>query len=500
MRYVSTRDKKLRLSPEEAIVTGLSRDGGLFVPDVIPAVHRSSLEGMVNMSYQQRAVYVMGYFLDSFSTAELTEYAQRAYGADRFDDPRVAPVVKVGEKTHFLELWHGPTAAFKDMALQMLPHLLSASLKKTGEDKTVCILTATSGDTGKAALEGFADVAQTRIIVFYPKRGVSEIQELQMVSQKGANVGVFGVKGNFDDAQAGVKAIFSDPDFRQVLADKGYMLSSANSINWGRLLPQIVYYFSAYCDMVRSGAVKMGDPVNVCVPTGNFGNILSAWYAMQMGLPVKKLICASNENNVLTDFIKTGTYDRNRKFYVTTSPSMDILVSSNLERLIFEMTDRNDAEVKGYMQELADKGRYTVRPAVRRRIGEVFSGYYCTDQEAAAAIRYLKNELGYLCDTHTAVAFCCLQKYKDEQNDDTPAIVASTANPFKFCPAVMDALKVSTDKSGVALIEDMEKKLGVKAPKNLSELKNAAVRFNWVIRKEEMQSVVDRLLKPQEKK
>ncbi len=496
---MSTRDKKLRLLPEEAIVRGLSREGGLFVPEMIPNLQQVSLEGMVQMSYQQRAVYVLSRFLETFTTAELTSFAGKAYGAGKFDDPKVAPVKKVGKSTYFLELWHGPTSAFKDMALQMLPHLLTASLKKTGEKNTVCILTATSGDTGKAALEGFCNVPQTRILVFYPKDGVSEVQELQMVSQRGRNVGVFGVRGNFDDAQTGVKQIFSDESFRDTLAKKGYILSSANSINWGRVLPQLVYYVSAYCDLVRDGHINMGEQINVAVPTGNFGNILAAWYVRQMGLPIKRLICASNSNNVLTDFIRTGTYDRNRRFYATTSPSMDILVSSNLERLIFELSGRNDSEVSAYMQELSKSGKYTVRSALRRKIGESFSGQFCDDSDAAAAIQYLYRNQNYLTDTHTAVAFCCLQKYRNESGDDTPAVVVSTASPFKFCSSVLEALGIEPQTSGASLIGEMEELLLAKAPKGLSGLKDAAVRFNWVIGKENMLEVVDKMLKPQRK-
>ncbi len=496
MRYMSTRDRKLRLLPEEAIVMGLSRDGGLFVPEMIPPLQAGALESLVQMSYNQRAVYIMSRFLDTFSSAELTAFTSQAYGGDKFDDPRVAPVRAVGDGTYFLELWHGPTSAFKDMALQMLPQLLYASLGKTGEKRTVSILTATSGDTGKAALEGFCDVPQTRIVVFYPKKGVSRIQELQMVTQRGSNVGVFGVKGNFDDAQAGVKSIFSDADLREKLSEKGYVLSSANSINWGRVLPQIVYYISAYCDLVQAGDISLGDVINIVVPTGNFGNILAGWYAAQMGLPVKRFICASNSNNVLTDFIRTGVYDKNRKFYTTTSPSMDILVSSNLERLLFELSDRNDSEVRSYMQKLADSGRYTVRPAIRRRISESFSGYCSDDVEAAAAIRFLRESRDYLCDPHTAVAYSCLRKYRKDSSDDTPALVVSTANPFKFCPSVMDALGMKSENDGVEMIEEMEKRLNVKAPKGLSGLKDMPVRFNWVIEKGDMQAVVDKLLKP----
>ena len=361
MDYLSTRDKTLALSAAEAIKMGLSRDGGLFTPARFPSISPLELEVMCEMSYQQRCAYVMGLFLDDFTPEEVSDFALRAYGPEKFDDPAVAPLRRVGGKTWCLELWHGPTSAFKDMALQMLPQLLSASLKKTGEDKTACILVATSGDTGKAAMEGFADVPQTKILVFYPENGVSQIQKLQMVTQEGANVGVCAVRGNFDDAQNGVKRVFSDPAIREELAGRGFFLSSANSINWGRILPQIVYYISAYCDLLREGEVRLGEPVNYCVPTGNFGNILACYYARKMGLPVGKLICASNRNDVLTEFIRTGVYDRNRPFHTTMSPSMDILISSNLERLLFDLSGGDDALVRSYMEQLQKTGRYAGR-------------------------------------------------------------------------------------------------------------------------------------------
>ena len=336
MYYVSTRNKETKLSAAQAIAQGLAEDGGLLTPNQFPRLAEGALETLKDMPYQQRAAAIMKLFLEEFSDQELAVYAANAY--QRFDHPDVAPVRGVDRSTYCLELWHGPTCAFKDMALQMLPQLLSASLKKNQEEKTVCILVATSGDTGKAALEGFKDVEQTRILVFYPKDGVSDIQQLQMNTQEGANVGVCSVVGNFDDAQTGVKKIFSDTALREQLAGRGYFLSSANSINWGRVLPQIVYYVSAYCDLLRQGVIQLGDPINVCVPTGNFGNILAGYYAKKMGVPIGRLICASNQNNVLTDFLDTGTYDRNRTFYNTMSPSMDILISSNLERMLFELS------------------------------------------------------------------------------------------------------------------------------------------------------------------
>ena len=334
MHYVSTRNPDTRLSAAQAIVQGLSRDGGLFLPEEIPQISLEDIKALSLLPYPARAAKLMKLYLDEFTEEELLRFAEKAYGAAKFDDPKAAPVKPLGENRYILELWHGPTCAFKDMALQMLPYLLTASLQKTGEKKTDCILVATSGDTGKAALEGFRDVDHTKILVFYPDGGVSEIQKLQMVSQEGKNVGVCAVRGNFDDAQSGVKRIFSDPILREELARRGYFLSSANSINWGRVLPQIVYYISAYCDLLSEGAIALGDKVDFCVPTGNFGNILAGYYSKHMGLPVGTLVCASNANNVLTDFLSTGTYDRNRPFYQTASPSMDILISSNLERLL----------------------------------------------------------------------------------------------------------------------------------------------------------------------
>ena len=352
MKYLSTRDRSVHMESAQAIEMGLSRDGGLLTPERIPQIDQTFLESLVGVRYQDRAARVRGLYLTDYTEAELLTFAENAYGPEKFDTEAVAPVRTLDDATHCLELWHGPTSAFKDMALQMLPQLLSAALKKTGEDKTACILVATSGDTGKAAMEGFADVPQTKILVFYPKDGVSKVQEAQMVTQEGKNVGVCAVVGNFDDAQAGVKRIFSDEKMRQTLAERGYFLSSANSINWGRILPQVVYYISAYCDLVRDGKLNMGEKVNFCVPTGNFGDILAAYYAKRMGLPVGRLICASNRNDVLTDFLRTGIYDRNRPFHTTMSPSMDILVSSNLERLLFDLSGENDAEVRSYMESL----------------------------------------------------------------------------------------------------------------------------------------------------
>ena len=491
MYYVSTRNRNARLTAAEAIAQGLAADGGLLTPEVFPLLAPNALDSMKDMSYQQRAVFVMNSYLDDFSASELSGFAASAYGPDKFDVKEVAPVRAVDGNTYCLELWHGPTCAFKDMALQMLPHLLSASLVKNDEKKTVCILVATSGDTGKAALEGFRDVKGTCILVFYPKDGVSAIQELQMNTQEGENVGVCSVVGNFDDAQTGVKKLFSDEALREELAKRGYFFSSANSINWGRVLPQIVYYISAYCDLMREGRITKGDPINVCVPTGNFGNILAAYYAKKMGLPITKLICASNSNNVLTDFLRTGVYDRNRTFYNTMSPSMDILISSNLERMLYELSGCDDAEVRRYMADLSASGRYEVSEDIKGRLFSLFSSGYCDDAGTQETIGRMWQEHKYLIDPHTAVAFHVLEQYRRETGDQTPAVVASTASPFKFCDSVLGALGVTELREGTGIIDQLAEVTGVAAPAPLASLKDKTVRFHQTVTKEHM---VDQVL------
>ena len=493
MYYVSTRNKEDRRTAAEAIAQGLAVDGGLMTPEVFPKLSHNALDTMRDMSYQQRAVYVMNSYLDDFTASELSAYADKAYGGEKFDVKEVAPVRAVDENTYCLELWHGPTCAFKDMALQMLPHLLSASLVKNQEEKTVCILVATSGDTGKAALEGFKDVDKTRILVFYPKDGVSAIQELQMNTQEGDNVGVCSVAGNFDDAQTGVKRLFSDEVLREKLAGRGFFLSSANSINWGRVLPQIVYYISAYCDLLREGRIQKGERINVCVPTGNFGNILAAYYAREMGLPIDQLICASNSNNVLTDFIREGVYDRNRTFYNTISPSMDILISSNLERLLYSLT-QDTAEVRGYMAQLAETGRYQVSDKIKTKLQKRFKGYFCDDRETQRMIRAMFDRYGYLIDTHTAVAFSALGQYRQETGDDTPAIVASTASPFKFCASVLEALGEAAPASGLDALDQLSARTGQPAPAPLAGLRSKRVRFTQTVEKDHMLDAVRSLL------
>ncbi|MCI8812407.1 MAG: threonine synthase [Oscillibacter sp.] len=494
MKYYSTRDKYLRMDSAEAVKMGLSRDGGLLTPEAIPQIDRAFLESLVNQRYQTRAARVMGLYLTDYTEEELLTFAENAYGPDKFDTEAVAPVRTLDGATHCLELWHGPTSAFKDMALQMLPQLLSAALRKTGEGKTACILVATSGDTGKAAMEGFAGVPQTKIMVFYPKDGVSKVQEAQMVTQEGENVGVCAVAGNFDDAQAGVKRIFSDSAMRETLAGRGYFLSSANSINWGRILPQVVYYISAYCDLVRDGKLDMGERVNFCVPTGNFGDILAAYYAKRMGLPVGKLICASNRNDVLTDFLRTGVYDRNRPFHTTMSPSMDILVSSNLERLLFDLSGENDEEVRGYMEALSRDGQYQVSGQIKAALKEEFWGGFCGEEETTAAIaeNYKK---GYLIDTHTAVAASVMEQYRRETGDQTVTVFVSTASPYKFCNHVLTAIGEAPAGDGVELLDQLNAATGVTVPRRLAALKGKQRRFDLTCEKAGMDDVVLEFLK-----
>lgn len=491
MNYISTRNANFRMDAAQAIVKGLAPDGGLMTPGVILRFPENAMKALAEMSYQQRAVYVMSRFLTGFSTMELTQFTAAAYGKNKFSHADVAPVHQIDDTTYCLELWHGPTCAFKDMALQMLPHLLSASLEKNLEKRTACILTATSGDTGKAALEGFRDVDKTKILVFYPKDGVSDIQELQMVTQEGENVAVCSVVGNFDDAQTGVKELFSDKELEQTLAQRGYLLSSANSINWGRVLPQLVYYVSAYCDMLKNGAIQIGQTINVCVPTGNFGNILAAYYAKCMGVPIGKLICASNSNNVLTEFIKTGTYDRNREFCSTLSPSMDILVSSNLERLLFELSFHDDQFVRRCMNELTESGTYKVEGGVKKRLQGQFEAGYCDDEQTKESIKRIWDIYHYLVDPHTAVAFHVLREYRQNTGDETPCLVVSTASPFKFCAAVLDALGVHNHKTGTDILQQLSDLTGVEVPAPLAALKDKECRFNSVSEKEQM---VDRVL------
>lgn len=495
MQYMSTRNKDNHYTSVQAITQGLAPDGGLFIPAYIPKLPNSALEEMKTMSYQQRAVYVMKIFLEEFSVRELTDFAKAAYNTEKFDSPAIAPVRKVLDDTYFLELWHGPTCAFKDMALQMLPHLLTASLRKQEERKVACILVATSGDTGKGALAGFKDVHSTKILVFYPKGGVSKVQELQMVTQEGDNLSVTAVEGNFDDAQAGVKILFQDEKLREELAQRGYFLSSANSINWGRVLPQLVYYISAYSDLLRDGEIEPGELVNVCVPTGNFGNILAAYNAKLMGVPIDKLICASNENNVLTEFLRTGVYNKNRQFFNTNSPSMDILVSSNLERLLQAVSQDTDW-VRGKMEELASTGTYTVEKEKFNRISSHFVGYCCDGKEVEKTIAEAYEKCDYLMDTHTAVAFHALKQYREESKDTKKTIVVSTASPYKFADSVLEALGVPKDQQAQGLegLTQLAEKTGEPVPAPLADLVGKKRRFGTAVEKDMMKTAVKEFL------
>ena len=489
MEYMSTRGKGEPMESAAAILQGMAKDGGLLVPNEIPKVDAEFIDSLQNISYQERAVKVLGLFLTDYTEEELKTCVANAYGNAKFDTEEVAPVKEVGDRT-VLELWHGPTSAFKDMALQLLPQLMQTALKKTGETKTIHILVATSGDTGKAALAGFADVPQTKIQVFYPEDGVSEMQRLQMVTQTGDNVQVVAVKGNFDDAQTGVKKIFKNEVFVKQVETKGAKLSSANSINWGRLVPQIVYYFSAYADMCKSGKINSGDAVNFTVPTGNFGNILAGFYARQMGLPIGHLICASNQNNVLTDFLQTGYYDRNRPFEKTISPSMDILISSNLERLLYHLTG-DTSRVTGWMEMLADDGLYDVGVGMLQRVQNYFWADWADDAKTKATIKEVYDKTRYVLDPHTAVAWTVADSYRRKTDDMTPMVIVSTASPYKFNGSVLEALGEPADsKDPFALLEALEAKNDVKAPKGLSMLKEAKVIHEISCKKDDMENIV----------
>ena len=494
MMYTSTRDRSVSVSAAQAITQGISNEGGLFVPEQLPQFGKEDLAAMVSQNYIERAVTVLSRFLTDFTGDEVRDCAQSAYGSGRFLAPEVAPIHSLKDGIHVLELWHGPTCAFKDMALQILPHLMRVSASKTSDGKEIVILVATSGDTGKAALEGFRDAPHTRILVFYPENGVSPMQKLQMTTQEGGNVGVCAIRGNFDDAQSGVKAIFTDPTMRAVLAEQGMMFSSANSINWGRLVPQIVYYFSAYCDLVAKGAVAMGDAVNVAVPTGNFGNILAAYYAREMGLPINRLICASNCNNVLADFIRTGTYDRQRAFHTTISPSMDILISSNLERLLYHLSNGDDALVAKLMKELSETGRYTVPAELLEKLHGLFVGGWCDDEQTMQAIRTTYEQQQYLCDTHTAVAVSVCDRYRAETGDKTPIVLASTADPYKFSASVLRALGVESDEDEFEKVERLNALTGAAIPPSLAVLKGREPRFKQVCDRDTMEQMVRELL------
>ena len=487
MDYFSTRGASECVSSAAAILKGLASDGGLFVPASFPQMTLTEIEALVPLSYEERAVRILRLFLTDYTEAELRGCVERAYGRT-FDDVRRAPVRTVGE-LEVLELWHGPTSAFKDMALQLLPQLMSTARVKEGERDTILILVATSGDTGKAALEGFADTEGIRIMVFYPNGGVSPVQRLQMVTQTGTNVSVVAVRGNFDDAQRGVKEIFGDAAMAEELAALRTKLSSANSINWGRLVPQIVYYFSAYADLLGERSIAAGDAVNFTVPTGNFGNILAGYYAKRMGLPVGKLVCASNANNVLTDFLQTGIYDRKRDFYQTMSPSMDILVSSNLERLLYHLTE-DTAQVAAWMQELTEVGKYDASrllPALRESFWAAFADDAATEEE----IRAVYERTGYTLDTHTAVAYRAAEGYRRATGDTRPMVVLSTASPYKFGASVLHAL--GEDAAGLDEFTQMtllKERSGMEIPARLAALRAAAVLHEGICERDGMRAAV----------
>ncbi len=492
MLFTSTRGKTDLVSSAHAITRGLANDGGLFVPQSFPKMRLNDIKAMENKPYTERAVDVLCQFLTDYTEDELRECVTKAYGENKFGGEQ-APVVKVNDDTAVLELWHGPTSAFKDMALQLLPQLLTKAIAKTGEKNKVVILVATSGDTGKAALEGFADVEDTEIIVFYPSEGVSDIQKQQMITQAGNNVKVFGIEGNFDDAQRGVKEIFGNAEMAQQLAEKGYVFSSANSINWGRLVPQIVYYFSAYADAVKKEYIKLGDAINFVVPTGNFGNILAGYYAKLMGLPVERLLCASNSNNVLTDFINTGVYDKRRKFYKTISPSMDILVSSNLERLLYSISENNAEKVCEYMESLNKDGHYKVDADDLKAIQSQFFGAWVDELETKETIGRVYTDYKYLMDTHTAVAWRALEKYRLLTSDETFSIILSTASPYKFCDSVLEALTdkdVDAGQNPFDLLRELNAQTGVPVPEKMLALENMPILHKDVILASEMQEAV----------
>lgn len=496
MFYTSTRDKSIKVTAAQAIAQGISEEGGLFVPCELPHFSADKISSMVSSSYIERAKTVLKEFLTDFSEEELDYCVEGAYAAEKFSSSKIAPTVNIDGNKNILELWHGPTCAFKDMALQLLPYLMTVSAKKTADGKTIVILVATSGDTGKAALEGFRDVDNTKILVFYPVDGVSPMQKLQMTTQEGKNVSVCAINGNFDDAQSAVKSIFTNAEIKAQLAEKNMMFSSANSINWGRLVPQIVYYFSTYCDMVDMGKIKVGEEINVVVPTGNFGNILAGYYAKQMGLPIKTLVCASNSNNVLTDFLKTGTYNKNRDFYTTTSPSMDILISSNLERLLYHMSGEDDKLVAELMNSLAAEGKYTVSDELIAKIQKVFDAGFTSEDSVDETIKLHFDKYNYLCDTHTAVAVKVYDEYVKATGDDIPTVIDSTASPYKFSASVLNAVLDSDvpDIDEFQMVDELNRVTGADVPKPLASLKNKMVRFENVCNKEDMSQMVFKLL------
>lgn len=491
MYYKSTRDSSVKITSAEAIVQGISKDGGLFVPSEIPSVSMDEIVKLGDMSYSDRAAYIFAKYLSDFTDAEIHYCTDNAYSVKNFESENIAEISHLFEGTYVLELWHGPTCAFKDMALQILPYLLTTSAKKINIDKKIVILVATSGDTGKAALEGFADVLGTQIMVFYPEDGVSPMQKRQMTTQDGENVAVCALKGNFDDCQTGVKNIFGNADIASMLEENKLMFSSANSINWGRLAPQIIYYISAYASLVKDNEIKAGDKINIVVPTGNFGNILAAYYAKNMGLPVNKLICASNSNKVLTDFLTTGVYDRNRDFITTISPSMDILISSNLERLLYIMTGYNDVQIREWFGKLSSEGKYEVSDDIKAKLKEEFSAGFCTDDETKATIKAIFDKYSYTLDTHSAVAVKVYEDYKVATGDKTKTVIASTASPYKFSASVLEAIEgKKSELDEYDMIDRLNVLSGYPVPESLAALRTKPVRFSKVISKDKQKDYV----------
>ena len=489
--YKSTRNSNLKVTASEAILKGLAPDGGLFVPEQIPVLAKS-MEELKDLSYQETAYEVMKCFLTDFTEEELQNCIEKAYDS-KFDDEAIAPLVKVDD-TYYLELFHGATIAFKDMALSILPHLMTTSAKKNQVKNEIVILTATSGDTGKAAMAGFADVEGTRIIVFYPKNGVSKVQELQMRTQKGANVDVVAIHGNFDNAQSGVKQMFEDQELAKELDTKGYQFSSANSINIGRLVPQIAYYVYAYTKLLANGEIEDGEKINVVVPTGNFGNILAAYYAKNLGVPIAKLICASNDNKVLYDFFQTGTYDKNREFVLTTSPSMDILISSNLERLIYFICGEDSEKTKELMEELKTTGKYTITPEMKEKLADFVAGY-STEEETAESIRDTYKKTGYVMDTHTAVAAHVCGQYRAQSNDQTKCVIASTASPYKFVKSVMSAIDTeNANADEFDLLPKLQEVSGVPMPQAIKDILDAKILHNLECDADKMKDTVKGIL------
>ncbi len=491
LTYQSTRGGESGVTASQAILKGIASDGGLFMPSEIPQLDMT-MEELSRLSYKEIAYEVMKLYLTDFTKKELKDCIEQAYDS-KFDTEQIAPIVKVAT-AYFLELFHGNTIAFKDMALSILPRFMTVAAKKNKVDKEIVILTATSGDTGKAALAGFADVPGTRIIVFYPKNGVSHMQELQMVTQKGDNTAVVAIHGNFDDAQTGVKKIFGDPEFGKKLDEGGFQLSSANSINVGRLIPQVVYYVYAYANLLARGEIENGEKINVAVPTGNFGNILAGYLAKQMGVPINKLLCASNDNKVLYDFFTTGVYDKNREFVLTMSPSMDILVSSNLERLIYLSCGCDAKKTAKLMKDLAEKGSYKVTKEMQKRMKD-FVGGYATEEEDAKAIHFLYKNRGYVIDTHTGVAAAVWKNYRDNTGDDTKTVIVSTASPYKFSKSVLEAIQgPSMMEDEFAVAEELQRISMVPVPRAIQELKEAEIRHTAECDVEDMEAAVGKIL------